>query len=103
MRFSTIRTAALCTMVVAGGAAMNGCANKTEGERTLERAAEIEEAGTMITRGEQMERDGKAIEARGRTAREQGDTTEGNRLMNEGQAKVKQGQALIEQGRRAKR
>jgi hypothetical protein len=105
MRFNigsnVFRAGALCAIAFAGASAV-GCANKTEGERTLERAKEVEDAGHMISRGEQLVRDGKATEARGRAAKDQGDTVEGNHLINEGQAQQKQGQALIEQGRKVK-
>src|SRR3954469_12813193 len=95
MGSNVFRAGALCAIAVAGATAV-GCANKTEGERTLERAKEVEDAGNMITRGEQLVRDGKATEARGRTAKEQGDTVEGNHLINEGEAQQRQGRALIE-------
>ena len=99
-RYAT--TAAILALAI-GSAGLTGCSTgKTEGERTMESATEMEQAAAMITKGEQQEADGKALEARGRAVRDQGDSTEGTRLINEGLAKQKTGRALIEQGRRVK-
>jgi hypothetical protein len=82
--------------------AVLGCESQTEGERTLERAETIEDAGNMIRRGEKLVADGKAQVARGQTVRDQGDRVEGDRLVAEGRAMQRQGEALIAEGRRLK-
>jgi hypothetical protein len=101
MRHSLIRTGLACTLAVAGGIAL-GCSNRTEGERTLERAERHEEAGAMIRRGELMVQDGTALEARGGTLKQQGDDLQGDKLVAEGRAKQAQGRELIEEGRKMK-
>lgn len=95
----TYRIGIAAALVVAGLFA-GGCANGTEGERTLEQAARIEDAGQMIARGEQLVADGKATEARGQALAEQGNRIDGERLAGEGRARQKQGQGLIEEGRK---
>jgi hypothetical protein len=90
------------TCVAVASLAMTGCTNQTEGDRTLERAETIEQAGTMIKRGEAMVVQGKATEAEGKALRDQGRMDDGNRLINQGQAEQRQGQALIDQGRSMK-
>lgn len=80
--------------------AILGCESKTEGERTLEKAEKIEDAGNMIRRGEKMVADGKAQVTRGETIRDQGDRVEGERIISEGRAMQRQGEALISEGRR---
>ena len=79
-----------------------GCESQTEGERTLEKAQTIEDAGNMIRRGEKMVADGKAQVARGEAIRTQGDRVEGDRTIAEGRAMQRQGEALIAEGRRLK-
>ncbi|MDB5294359.1 MAG: hypothetical protein JWO31_342 [Phycisphaerales bacterium] len=93
-----------CVMVaLAGGAAATvGCANKTEGERTIENANKQEQAGLMIKRGELMVQDGKAMEARGEEAKRQGDNDGGDRMVANGRAKEAEGRALIDSGRKMK-
>jgi len=63
-----MRIASLSILAAAavGIASIGGCANKTEGERTVERAESIKDAGEMIKRGEAAVADGEATEARGR-------------------------------------
>ena len=68
-----------------------GCTDKTEGERTLDRAERLEEAGETITRGEGLIVEGQATQARGEALRDQGKRLEGERLMAEGKAKRSQG------------
>ena len=103
MRRNTIRTTVLTAIIVAGGAGFGtGCESKTEGERTIEKAAKIEDAGLRIKRGEQMVVDGKAAEARGRAMKDQGQTVEGDKMISEGRSMQKQGEALIAQGRQDK-
>lgn len=97
-----IHSLSFVAAAVVGIAALSGCANKTEGDRTIERAKTVEDAGMMIKRGETAVTDGKATEARGRSMKEQGNTLEGDRLINEGQAQQKKGQADIDQGRKMK-
>lgn len=103
MRRNTIRTTFLTAIIAAGGAGFGaGCANKTEGERTLEKASRIEDAGVRIKRGEEMIVEGKAAEARGRAMKDQGQTVEGDKMISEGKSMQRQGQALIDQGRQDK-
>ena len=77
-----------------------GCTDKTEGERTLDRAERLEEAGETITRGEGLIVEGQATQARGEALRDQGKRLEGERLMAEGKAKRSQGERLVEEGKR---
>lgn len=79
-----------------------GCESKTEGERTIDRARTIEDAGNMIKRGESMVASGKAQITKGETIRDQGNRVDGERMIAEGRATQKQGQALIDEGRRLK-
>jgi hypothetical protein len=103
MRRNTIRTTVLAAIIAAGGAGFGtGCANKTEGDQTLEKASRIEDAGMRIKRGEQMIVDGKATQARGQAMKDQGQTVDGEKLISEGKSMQKQGQALIDQGRQDK-
>lgn len=83
-------------------AALAGCSNKTEGDRTLERAKTVEDAGMMIKRGEQTVADGRATEARGRALKDQGNHVEGDKLVEEGRSMQRKGQADIDAGRRLK-
>lgn len=93
----TIRPLALAA--VAGVAIAAGCTHQTEGDRTLEKAERVEDAGLIIKRGEQMRIDGAATEARGRETKRLGKDLEGDKLINEGQAMQKQGDDLISRGR----
>jgi hypothetical protein len=97
---SELLLAAVLGLSAVSGAMVGGCASRTEGERTLEQADRVEQAGILIRRGEMAVQDGRAIEARGQTLRTQGDTVEGDRLIAEGRAKQAQGEELIQQGRR---
>ncbi len=83
--------------------AVIGCETKTEGERTLDKAKKVEDAGYMITRGESMVVDGKAQITRGETLKQQGDQVEGDRAIAQGRATQKQGEALIDEGRRLRK
>lgn len=83
--------------------ASTGCSSgKTEGDKTLDRAKIIEDAGNKIKMGEDMKRDGAALEARGKAAKAQGDTVNGEKMINEGEMKQKQGQMAIDQGKKMK-
>jgi hypothetical protein len=95
-----IYTTLLLPVVALGGIALTGCANQTEGQRTMQQGDAIEDAGVMIRRGELLVSDGKAMEARGQTVRDQGDTITGDKLIAEGKANQKKGNELIDQGRR---
>ena len=99
MRFETIKTAVLCGAILAGTAA-TGCESKTEGERTMDKAKRVENAGDMKLRGEAAIRDGKAMVARGQATKDQGKQVEGASLISEGEALQKKGQADIEAGRK---
>ena len=100
---STMLRAGLLFVLSAGGAGFaTGCATKTEGERTMEKAERHEAAGLTIRRGELLIRDGKAMEARGDEAKRQGDTVEGDRMIAEGRSKQAQGEELIREGRKMK-
>lgn len=98
-RFTTSAALALASL---SAFAVVGCESKTEGERTLEKAETIEDAGNMIRRGERMVADGKAQVTKGETVRDQGDDVEGNRMIAQGRATQRQGEALIAEGRRLK-
>jgi hypothetical protein len=76
-----------------------GCANQTEGEKTLERADRLEEAGNTISRGEQLIVDGKAAVGRGEALRDQGNRLEGEKMIAEGKAKISQGEKLVAEGK----
>ncbi|HEX8911481.1 MAG TPA: hypothetical protein VF796_03905 [Humisphaera sp.] len=102
MRNALLATAALSAAVIIGGVSAGGCATKTEGERTMERADRVQEAGATIRRGELAVQDGKALEARGRAVRDQGDSIEGDRLIAEGRAQQAKGEQLIREGRAMK-
>ena len=97
-----IQLLSLAVAATIGIAALAGCANKTEGDKTIERADTIKEAGMMMKRGESEINDGKATEARGQSMKDQGQTADGERLINEGQSMQKKGQADIDQGKKMK-
>lgn len=90
-----------CAAALAAGT-IAGCATKTEGELTREKAKQLDSAADLITRGDAQIEQGKATEARGRAAKDHGDTVEGNRLIAEGQAMQKKGEADKEAGRKLK-
>lgn len=93
-------TTILLPVLAISGLSITGCTNQTEGQRTMQKGDAIEDAGTMIRRGELKVADGKSLEARGRAMRDQGDTIGGDKLIGEGRALQAQGAELIEQGRR---
>jgi hypothetical protein len=95
MRIVKASLAATCLAAIAVG-----CADKTEGERTLDKSQRYQEAGIRMTEGEQMVRDGVAKEAAGRKAREQGDLSEGDRMIADGVAQQKAGRAKIDEARK---
>ena len=102
MTAKTFRTVLLVLPLAVGGGLTVGCANRTEGQRTLEQADRHELAGQTIRRGELLVEDGKALESRGELVQRQGNTVEGDRLVAEGRAKQAQGRELIEEGRKMK-
>lgn len=79
---------------------LTGCTNQTEGERTISKGSQIQDAGDMIKRGEILVADGKAAQARGEEMKRQGANPAGDRLIAEGRADEKKGQELISQGRK---
>ena len=90
----------MCAVALTGGALVTGCETKSEGERTLDKAAKVEDAGHRITKGEKMVQEGDALIARGKAAKAQGDVVGGDKLISDGESTKKQGQVLIEQGRK---
>jgi len=87
-------------MLALGGAPLlSGCTNMTEGERTMMKGDQVEDAGAMIRRGEMYVENGKALIARGEELKRQGDNPGGDKLIAEGKAREKLGQEQINQGR----
>lgn len=79
---------------------LSGCTNQTEGERTMNKGSQIQDAGGMIRQGEILVVDGKAAQARGEEMKRQGSNAAGDRLIAEGRADQKKGEELISQGRK---
>ena len=76
-----------------------GCTNQTEGERTMDNADRMKDAGEMIRKGEMEVEDGKALQARGDAIKQQGDNAQGDKLVAEGKAREALGNKHIEEGR----
>ena len=100
IRATSLATASILAATLAFGAA--GCKTESDGEKTKMQARQLDEAGDMIMRGEQMQTDGKATVARGQSKKDQGMQEEGDRLIDEGQLQQKQGEAMIDQGKTKK-
>lgn len=102
MRTHSTSFAVAAVAAISGLAFAGGCTSQTEGERTVQKAQRVEDAGQTIIRGEKMIQDGKAQITRGQTLQQQGDNPGGQREIDAGRTLQKQGEALVQQGRRMK-
>ena len=96
---SYLSTALVALALAIPATAIVGCAQKTESEKTLERADKLQDLGMMMKDGETKEAEGKAMVAKGETVRDQGNRIDGEKMIAQGEALRDEGKQLQEKAK----